>query len=951
MTDRSSVAHRGQKSIHKFGLTLAVSALALTMAAPVFAQDAAPAPAAAPTDDSTVVVVRGVRASITKSLANKRRATQVIESVVAEDIGKLPDNNVVEALQRVTGVQVTNRSAGEVGTVTIRGLPDVETTWNGRKIFTASGQGQALADIPSNLVRQIDVYKTRSSDQLETGLAGQIDVKSLRPFDFKGPEISIAARGIYLEPAETFNPNLSALFSDRWSTSHGDFGALVNLSYAKTNYRDESVTPGALVPFLTETDIPAGWVPLERIFNTDGRDPTHNAQNPIWQPGQLMGLPTAPGSTLNINGQDYPYYLSRDAIFQSDLLGERERPAANIALQWQPNADSIYTFEAMYDGYRNTTYNSLLFSFVDWWGNPGPVTTFPGTNIIKTRVVNDVYGFNSGDLTTNATDSYVYALNGKWNIGDKLTLTGDLAYQSSVFHSEFTAQRIDRVAHQINVDFNAGDGIAAFGFDDNSLLTDPSQWNVADFYDNANRNEGSATTAQLDGVYTPDSWGPIVKLSFGGRADVRKASEAARSQTAVLGRNLSTLPEGWQYTNSDFFDGYSEVPRSWMEANGYYMRDHIDEVRELYHSVNPNFQTTDQLSLFKNFEVEESTQSVYAMADTDNQIFGHRLRGQFGVRYVTVNTDMTFYDQAAGTSASASKHTDRLLPSATLRYDFTDEFDMRLNYGETLRRPNFGDLNPVHILTNDLTNVGYGTATGGNPDLEPTHAKNLDLTAEWYFTRDSAIYGTLFHREIEGLVVPLLHIETIPNTTANTDQFLINTPVNASDGILDGYELGLTYFPKELPGVLNGFGIQASITGLRSSQNVPYTDSAGNIIGELKNDFFAVSDFSYNVTLAYERGPIGARLSYVWRKEFLNNNEASLFANPLGVYRNPESSLDFQLNYNINDRMSVSVDAVNLTDEKMQPYYAFGSAGGPETDDFGTLINGRQFAIGFRWKY
>ncbi|MFT4076371.1 MAG: TonB-dependent receptor [Asticcacaulis sp.] len=947
MTDRSSVSRRASSStLVKFGLTAAVSALALGVAFHAGAQEATTA-ASAPADDNTVVIVKGVRASITKSLSNKRRATQVVESVVAEDIGKLPDNNVVEALQRVTGVQVTNRSAGEVGTVTIRGLPDVATTWNGRNVFTASGQSFALADIPSNLVRQIDVYKTRSSDQLETGLAGQIDVKTLRPFDFKGAEISIAARGIYLEPADTFNPNISLLASNRWSTSHGDFGALIDLSYAKTKYRDESVTPGALVPFLTEDDVPAGWVPLERIFNTDARA----SEALIWQPGQLMGLSSEPGSTLNINGTPYKYYLSRDAIFQSDLLGERERPAANIALQWQPNADAIYTFEAMYAGYRNTTYNSLLFSFVDWWGNPGAVTTFPGTNILKTRVVNNVYGFNSGDLTTNATDSYVYALNGKWNIGDKLTLTGDLAYQSSVFHSEFTAQRIDRVANQITVDFNDHDGIAAFSFDDNSLLTDPTQWNVAQFYDNANRNEGSATTAQLDGVYSPDHWGPVVKLSFGGRADVRRASEANRGQNSYLGRNLATMPEGWQFVNSDFFDGYSDVPRSWMEANGYYMRDHIDEVRELYHSVDPNFKTTDQLSLFKNFEVNESTQSLYVMADTDNQLFGNRLRGQFGLRYVTVDTDMTFYDQATATQASASKHADRLMPSVTLRYDFTDQFDMRFNYGETLRRPNFGDLNPNHMLTDDLTGVGYGTATGGNPDLEPTHAKNIDLTAEWYFTRDSAVYGTLFHREIDGLVVPLLHIETIANTTANTDKFLINTPVNASDGTLDGYELGLTYFPKNLPGLLDGFGLQASITGLRSSQNVPYTDAAGNIIGELKNSFFAVSDFSYNVTLAYQRGPVGARLSYVWRKEFLNNNEASLFANPLGVWRNPESSLDFQLNYDINDKMSVSIDAVNLTDEKMQPYYAFGSAGGPETDDFGTLINGRQFAIGFRWKY
>ena len=155
----------------------------------------APTPASAPEAKSVKTNVAwkpssitGVRASLTKSLAIKRTSDQVVESVVAEDIGKLPDNNVVEALQRVTGIQVTNRAGGEVGTLSIRGLPDVETTWNGRNIFTASGTQVALQDIPSTLVRQIDVYKTRDASQLETGIAGQIDVKSLRPFDFKGSE-------------------------------------------------------------------------------------------------------------------------------------------------------------------------------------------------------------------------------------------------------------------------------------------------------------------------------------------------------------------------------------------------------------------------------------------------------------------------------------------------------------------------------------------------------------------------------------------------------------------------------------------------------------------------------------------------------------------------------------------------------------------------------------------
>ena len=204
-----------QASARPIALKRTVTALmgvGLLSSASVWAQAAAET---TESSDTQTVVVTGVKASLIKSLAIKRISDQVVESVVAEDIGKLPDNNVVEALQRVTGIQVTNRAGGEVGALSIRGLPDIQTTWNGRTIFTASGTQVALQDIPSTLVRQIDVYKTRDASQLETGIAGQIDVKSLRPFDFKGSKVSLLARETYLDPAKKANPQLSVMASNR----------------------------------------------------------------------------------------------------------------------------------------------------------------------------------------------------------------------------------------------------------------------------------------------------------------------------------------------------------------------------------------------------------------------------------------------------------------------------------------------------------------------------------------------------------------------------------------------------------------------------------------------------------------------------------------------------------------------------------------------------------------
>ena len=310
-----------------------------------------------------------------KASRTRRKPPRCVESIVAEDIGKLPDNNVIEALQRVTGVQVTNRGGGEADGIAIRGLPDSTTTWNGRNVFTGVSRSLALQDVPANLISRIDVYKTRSSDQIETGLAGQIDVRTRRPFDLPGLELSLNARATMQDQRDdSFDPNVSFLASNQWDGGDGRFGALINLSYGRTRWRDQSVTAGALVPFVLPSGaIPPGFTPLQRIFNGDP---------PIWEAGTDRGLPTEPGSTLDFDTGPgtaaFPYLLARDALFASDFEGDRERPAANVALQWAPNDTSEYTLEFFYQGYREKMFNNLHFTFADWWGALGPN---PGSTI------------------------------------------------------------------------------------------------------------------------------------------------------------------------------------------------------------------------------------------------------------------------------------------------------------------------------------------------------------------------------------------------------------------------------------------------------------------------------------------------------------------------------------------------------------------------------------------
>lgn len=898
------------------------------------------------------IVVSGIRESLAKALDVKKEKIQIVDSIVAEDIGKFPDNNLVESLQRVTGVQVTNRGSGEVSGISIRGLPDVTTTINGRNIFTASGTAVAIQDIPTSLIKQVDVYKTRSADQIESGIAGVVDVKTQRPFDFTGSKFVIAARDVYQEQAGKTEPVVSALASDRWDTGAGDFGALVNVSYAKTSYRDQSVTAGAMVPFATATPN-APFTSYERIFLNHGGV----AENPIWTPGLLNGLSETAGATLPINGQPMQYILGRDAIFASDYTGTRKRTGANISLQFAPDDKSEYTFETFYNGYRNESYNSLLFSFVDWWGdyngnpNAANVTLYPGTNVVKSRTTGHPYEFTSGDSTKGQTDSYVYSLGGKWDLTDNLKVKSEVVYQQSTFKSDFLAMRFDKVGYGVNVDFNSGGGLPAFGFIDNpatagvdeSNSADASQWHSAQLWNNQNKNNGSATTFTTDATYTTD-FNFFKTVKFGVRYDDRKASEWSNKLKDPQGNDLdngynSTIDlstPGLVSVNSGFFDGRSDVPTTWASASGSYLLSHADTVRGWY-GVTAG-------ALKENFNVDEKTTNLYAESDYEAELGGRTLDGQFGVRYTKVETDMAF--GAASDSNSSSK----LSPDLLVRYHWTDSLLTRLSYSETLRRPSFSALNPTIVYNPDVTNIGYGTAGGGNPDLKSTESKNYDMSLEWYFGKSSSLYGTLFKRDITGFVINFAHqVQHAKSSTDSTPYtYVLNQPYNASNGELHGAELGAVWFPENLPGLLDGFGVQASYTKLESSQTTPMTDSAGVITGTKKTSLFGVSDDSYSVVLAYDKDKLGARLSYSWRSAFLNNYEASLFANPLEVWRKPESSLDLQVSYKLLDNLELTMDGTNLTNEIYQSHYG---KNGATVSNFGSSIYSRTFAVGARYSF
>jgi TonB-dependent receptor len=921
----------------------------------------------AQTDDDPeleTVVVTGIRASLEQGLDIKRDSLNVVDAIVSEDIGKFPDNNVVEALQRVTGVQVTDRGGGEVSVVTIRGQDDVSTTINGRNIFTTIGRRVELQDVPAALLSRVDVYKTRSADLIESGIAGNIDIKTQRPFNFDDSKFVFAARGINQEQVDSWDPSFSVMYSNRWDTGVGEFGALINFSQTDTSYRDQALTAGAQVPFVTETPNATGpYIPLERIFPGDGRV----AEAPrIWLPGLEFGLDSTPGSTIDINGDPQEYYLARDAVFWNDFTGERERPAYNISLQWAPNDTSEYLFEAFYNGYRDDQFNSLMFTFVDWWGSldlNDPLEVYPGTNVIKSRSINFPYGFNSGDYTKLKTDSYLYALGGKWQIGDGLELRSELVFQDSEYERNFFAQRIERVPERLFVDFNAGDGIPALEFQDlagnntNALATDVAQWNMAPLYANGNEDEGDALTLTFDGDYAAD-WGFINTFKFGLRYDDRTAKSGSYGTDGLAGCGGCVITDfpGLTGLTTGFYDGRANIPTAWVIPTPSGLQANHDALVTAYGM------DTRLLINQPDYEMGEVNTALYLMAEFAQG----NLDGQFGVRYVDIDRDMNFFayapapglgkaDPASQTTQTKTISDSKALPSFVLRYHFADDLIARLAYGKTLRYPDFNQGSETVVYTPDVTNIGYGTAIVGNSQLLPTESTNIDLTLEWYFGDASALYLTYFDRDIEGIIVPFYTqiIYDVPNDNPDRGPypFILESPGNASDGELSGFELGAVWFPENLPGLLDGFGVQASYTILDSKQVVPIVDTFGNI-GETEQPIFNVSDDSYSIVLAYDRTAFDVRLSYVWRESFVSRYEAALFANPRRISRKPETSLDFQVTWDVTDFLALTLDATNLTDEIQQEYYDDTRIGNSSTiHNFGNVILSRTYALGARFSF
>ena len=927
----------------------AASALALVLAlsgAPVYAQgqpasqsDAtgsaqqpADPPAKPKKNDQTTatlqeVVVSGERQAILTAQRIKQLSLQVVDSVVAADIGKLPDRSVTEVLQRIPGIAIDHTYRDIAGHtdpehfqvegagVSIRGLTYVRSEINGGDAFTANG-GRELNfdDVPPELLAGVDVYKNPDAAQIEGGIGGVVNLRTAKPFDFSGSRITGTAEGTWGDLSRgAVQPSASLLMSDRWHTGIGDVGVLVDVAYSKARDRTDGIELYPFFPRTSSQGTASSWVPA----------------------GQTDWIP--------------------EGVSWRTLRYQRTRKGVYAALQWRPT-DNLETSLTYFGSYYKFHWdeNAIFQAFNPYNIEPAAGTSFAlnSAGVFQSGTFADPSdnGIPYNDDTRSAdkddaTNDFRWNL--LWDVTDNLTLNTNAQYvRSYTTGDDFTAATGVNIPWQ-TINLNNG-GIPTVTVPQ-AYMQNPANYYWAFTMDGLSRAQGTEWAWSEDADYTLNG-GFFKSIRVGVRAVDRSlltlVSEpgsgynwAAVSQTWQLGWDIPTLAYLNQFKSPymtygfpNFYNGGAPAPSpvvfpatsittGWPGSFATLQSYQLALCKQLNPSCNYSWT---QASLYPQAGAAPTggmnSQAEHTYAAYFELPFGTRLgsvplEGNIGARVVrTVGTaDGSLVMSAfqipitppAGHSLSEyvafpglvlplsakNDYTD-VLPSFNLLFHWRKDLQSHFAVSEGMSRPTFAQLQAFSSLSAGISNgVESLTGTGnGNPNLKPTKATQLDGTLEWYFAPTGSLTADLFYKHLTDVVINQVLTLSAQDTAGTPYNFTVTGPVNGAKGEIKGFEIAYQQYYDFLPGVLRGFGTQLNFTYVDSAQTLDhpvtgaYCDSSsggadnlglnlngcdtnGQSFGDLP--LVNLSKYLANAALLYDRGPISARLAYSWRSKYL----------------------------------------------------------------------------------
>ena len=822
-----------------------------------WAQTPAPAlPDTLPARDAELVIVTGIRRSLELAVDLKRARDQISDVITAEDVAKLPDANVAEALQRVTGVQIT-RVFGEGQSVSIRGLQQVRVEVNGRTLLGFSarvsppeydnlGRSSGLDSVASSLFGKLSVYKSPLPSQGEGGLGGTVNLETPKPFGFALPTMLLRAQTTYSSGADILEPGATAVFTTRFGDQR--FGILLAADYQKRSSN------------------------LQLFERNNFFNRLNGGSTPILAPALLQ-------------------YENTDI--------DRSRLGVNGTVQVHVTPNFVLTADALYAHQRADRTNTFIaFN----------LPTSPTGVVVSNPVLDDkgfvIAGTALGTIRTGSqiredpATSIMFGLNGLYD-NRKLSLEGDIYVSQARLRQKIEIITLQTANEAVRGTFDYRGGVvpsltlatlSGARFDATSYSNFPvAPQGTLTFRANATPASLKEVAGRFDIGYR---LGEGVKVHAGIRyVELTATFEAFRSRATATQTDL--LPN-LTFGNANFLNRISgDFPRLFVTATP----NSSDVIRRVLIGE-PSLTPTDpQGSLRRNaardFDLRETTHSGYFMLEAQPRIFGRLSKLNVGARVshtdFVVNTfALTGTTLLARTDANSYTN---VLPSANLVVPVTDTFVLRVAVSETMQRAGLAELAPSTFI--EPTNR---TASGGNAQLKPPVSSNFDMSLEYYASKASLISGAIFVKHVKDFIATTTS-EQIFEGFENLGLVRATRPDNVDSANVKGFEIGIQHFFDTLPAPFDGLGIIANYT---------FSDSRAS------NGFplVAASKHSFNVVGLYEKGRFSARIAYNWRDdavfEFTQGRPDVIAA---------RSQLDGQFGIDLTDAIALSFQAQNVMPE------------------------------------
>ncbi len=945
---------------HKLKFALGASVAALMFSGATYAQDASDADEA---DERTLqtVTVKGIRGSLKASLDLKRDSNQIVDAVSAEDVGKFPDANVAESLQRITGVAI-DRSGGEGQFITVRGLgPEFNTVLlNGRTIATDNDGREFSFDVlSSDIIQRAEVFKTATPNLQSGGIGSTVNIVTARPFDRPGTNFTVSAAGTYDTLREDISPDLTAVGS--WTNADNSLGFLLGASFSdRAVQEDSSFTNG---------------------FALRSGDPA------VLAPEGSSGLTTVGALADGARVQQQVVH-SRD-------IQDRERLTINGAAQFRPNDRMTFTLDGLYSEFD---VQSFATQFSGFFSPPfidpvidanGTVTSFsrPGQDFAaRNPAIAATVGLSQNDnvVTSNNRLAETYMIGGNldWDVSDTLSLEFDVSASNAQRDGTNPFIVIGALAPTSPlIQLPNSDGISTIT--NLSGLTDTSIQRL--HFVNVDRTmvEDDVLEFKANGEWAINR-GPLSAISFGASfTDREKTRDNFTNFSPTQGGDIFCAYCGYNVALQNpgilspfSFDGFlsdasgsGAVPSTIL---GFSIADAFAELNDTANITDPtrNGLTgaaraandadliarrdaagnsifgfyTPEFNPGGSFGVEEQITSFYANTEWEGD-FGGELpwSANFGFRLAQTELTSSGFDQPVlafretpgdtqllvdfgpTTPVSISNDYINFLPSANIKLEPTEDTVVRFSFSETVTRPTLTALG-VNNTFGGRSNAP--TSGGGNPTLEAFESSNWDASFEWYFDDVSYFSLAAFYKDFENF----LEAQTLPvpgqveipvgnpQNPTGTGPILIDVDFqdtrtrNGESGSITGLEVAYQRTFDNLPEPWDGLGAAANYTYVTS--NIDRAEGSG----ASDCDYNGLSPNTFNISGFYEKDGISARLAYNYRDEFLFQCFSN-FSEPRE--REGFGQLDFSASYDVNDTFQVFFEGINITDEDTRDFSRF----------------------------